>query len=105
VVKDQEDHWHSLRIHPYRTAENRIDGAVLQLLDINDLKRSMEEVKHARDYAEAIIETVREPLLILDQELNVQTANRAFFETFDIAPEDIRTSSMRVACIAVEKPG
>ena len=87
-VQDKEGCWYSLRIHPYKTAENRVEGAVLQLVEINQLKLSIEEVKHARDYAEAIIGTVREPLLVLDQELRVQTANRSFFETFQISSAD-----------------
>lgn len=88
-VQDQEGHWSSLRIHPYRTTENKVEGAVLQLVDIDLLKRSSEEVMLARDYAEAIIETVRQPLLVLDQELRIQTANRAFFETFALSHVDI----------------
>ena len=36
-VQDGEGRWYSLRIRPYRTTENKIDGAVLTLVDINDL--------------------------------------------------------------------
>ena len=64
-----------------------MDGAVLQILDIDQLKLSIAEVQAAREYAEAIIEAVREPLLVLDHELRIQTANRAFFEIFAILPE------------------
>ena len=84
-VQDQNGRWYSLRIHPYRTAEDRVEGAVLQLLDIHQLKVSMTELAAARDYAQAIIGTVREPLLVLDPLLNIQTANHAFFDTFRIA--------------------
>lgn len=89
-VQDQDGRWHALRIHPYRTTENRVEGAVLLLFDIDDLKQSMDEVRHARDYAQAILGTVREPLLILDHELCIQTANRAFFETFDLSPLEVQ---------------
>jgi two-component system CheB/CheR fusion protein len=37
-VRDSEGRWYHLRIHPYRTAENKIDGAVVVLHDINELK-------------------------------------------------------------------
>ena len=73
-----------MRVRPYRTADNRIDGTVLQLLDVSDLKRSMEEVRHARDYAQAIVNTVREPLVVLDQNLAIQNANRAFYDALDL---------------------
>lgn len=87
-VQDQEGRWYSLRVRPYRTSENRIDGAVLQLIDIDPLKKTLEQVRHARDYASAIVETVREPLLVLDAELRIETANRAFFQTFRTSPEE-----------------
>jgi PAS domain S-box-containing protein len=87
-VQHEDGRWYSLRIQPYKTAQGRVEGAVLQLLDIDQLKLSIEELEHARDYAEAIIETVREPLLVLDHGLSILTANRAFFETFRTSPEE-----------------
>ena len=74
-----------MRVRPYRTGDNRIDGTVLQLLDVSDLKRSLEEVKHARDYAESIVNTVREPLVVLDHNLAIQNANRAFYDALGLA--------------------
>jgi two-component system CheB/CheR fusion protein len=87
-VQDREGRWYSLRVRPYRTSENRIEGAVLQLIDIDELKKTLEQVKHARDYASAIVETVREPLIVLGPELRIETANRAFFQTFRTSPEE-----------------
>ena len=43
---------------------------------------------HAREYAEAIVETVQEPLLVLDHRFSILTANPAFFETFGTSPQD-----------------
>jgi two-component system CheB/CheR fusion protein len=42
-VRDQNGHWYSLRLRPYRTEDNRIDGVVLALIDIDPLKRSLDE--------------------------------------------------------------
>jgi diguanylate cyclase (GGDEF)-like protein len=83
-VRDREGRRYALRVHPYRTDDNKIDGAVLVLLDIEDLKRSQEEVREARDFAHAIVETVREPLVILYGELRVVTGNAAFYQTFGV---------------------
>ena len=77
-VQDREGHWYALRIRPYRTLDDRIDGAVLVLIDIDDIKRSLEQTRAARDYAEAIVETVGQPLLVLDATFTVRTANHAF---------------------------
>jgi two-component system, chemotaxis family, CheB/CheR fusion protein len=88
-IQDQEGHWYDLWIRPYRTIDNRIDGAVVVLVDIDELKRSAERLTQARDYAEAIVETVREPLLVLNLDLRVLTANHSFYETFQVAPTQI----------------
>lgn len=87
-VQDQEGHWYSLSIRPYKTTENQIDGAVMTLVDIDALKRSVEQLRKARDYAEAIVETVREPLMVLSADLQVITANQSFYQTFQVSPAE-----------------
>ncbi len=87
-VQDQDGHWYSLRINPYQVSGNRVDGAVLQLLDIDQLKHTVEAAEHARNYSEAIFATVREPLVVLDSDLKVETANQSFFECFGVSPEE-----------------
>src|SRR5216684_9411238 len=84
-VQDRRGRWYRVRIRPYRTAENKIDGAVLLLTDIDLRKRDLDQ---SRLYAEMIVETARDPLLILDVSLRVKTANRAFYRTFRVSPED-----------------
>jgi len=44
-VQDREGHWHSLRIYPYRTSDNRIDGAVIVLIDIDDMRRAKDQLQ------------------------------------------------------------
>jgi PAS domain-containing protein len=65
--------------------ENQIDGVVLVLLDIDALKRSAATVEAARNYAEAIVETVQVPLLLLEADFRVNTTNRSFCETFQVS--------------------
>jgi two-component system, chemotaxis family, CheB/CheR fusion protein len=80
-VRDRQGRWHSLRIRPYKTLENKIDGAVIVLVDVDTLRR-------AREYAESIVATVREPLLVMDADLRVQTASRSFYDTFQLTREE-----------------
>jgi PAS domain S-box-containing protein len=87
-VPDREGGWHSLRIRPYRTSDNLTDGAVIALIDISAVRNSLEQIAAARDYAEGIVETVRTPLAILDEDYRVRSANRAFYETFQTTMED-----------------
>jgi two-component system, chemotaxis family, CheB/CheR fusion protein len=97
-VRDHDGRWYSLRVRPYRTSDNHIDGAVLQLIDIDELKKSLEQVRRTRDYASAIFQTVREPLLVLDSQWRIETANRAFFKMFGASPEENLKKHVFEAC-------
>jgi len=87
-VQDQEGHWYDLRIRPYRTIDNKIDGAVVVLVDIDALKRSARQITAARDYTEAIVATVQDSLVVLDTDLRVITANQFFYEKFQVIAEE-----------------
>ena len=80
-IRDAHGRWYSLRILPSMGPDGKSDGAVLMLIDIDAAKRGL-------DFAEAIVETVREPLVILNQNLQVMKANRTFYETFQAAREE-----------------
>jgi two-component system CheB/CheR fusion protein len=84
-VRSVDGHWYSLRARPYITRENKIDGAVLVLVDIDALKLAEEEVRIGHDYADAILQEMP-PLLILDRELRVVKANKSFYRHFRVNP-------------------
>jgi two-component system CheB/CheR fusion protein len=44
-VRDKEGRWYSLRLRPYRTLDNKIDGVVVMLVDMSDRKRAEVAVK------------------------------------------------------------
>lgn len=87
-IQDAEGHWHSLQIRPYKTLDNKIDGAVLSLVDIDTQKHSSEQQRKAKEFAEAIVDTVREPLLLLDSDLRILKANASFYEAFHVMPQE-----------------
>ncbi len=86
-VKDARGRWYSLRVRPYRTAKDHTEGAILTLVDIDKLKA---ESAGLREYAGAVAETVRECLLVLDEELRVKATNRLFLEMFRLPPEETK---------------
>lgn len=87
-VKDVAGRWFSLRVRPYFTLDNKVDGAVLVLVDIAEQKRGQQAIAAARDYAQAVIYATRDPLLILNGDLRVHGANEAFYRTFEVTPEE-----------------
>jgi two-component system, chemotaxis family, CheB/CheR fusion protein len=78
-VQDGENNTFILRCRPYKTVENRIDGAVLSLFDVSAATHL------ARETGEAVMAQLPEPALLLDSELMIQRANRAFYETFKVS--------------------
>lgn len=88
-LRDRDGRWYSLRIRPYKSLDNRIDGAVVALFDVDEAKRHELELEQAQELADAVIETVRQPLAVLDQELTIERVNRAFCALFDTRPEEV----------------
>lgn len=101
-VETKKGHWFNMRILPYRTIENVIDGVVITFVEITQ-RREMEEklrqeivereraeqrVQRSLDYAEGIVNTVRDPLVVLDADLRVVSANSSFYCTFRVTPEE-----------------
>ena len=76
------------RIQPYRTLENAIEGVVLTFNDITEHVRAEANVREARELAESIVDTVREPLIVLDGTLRVVLASRSFCNFFRVTAED-----------------
>jgi len=93
-VQDVNGRWHLLRVRPYRTEDNRIEGAVLVLVDIHDMKRASEAVRLARDFNQSIIETTRSSVLVLDAERRAKLANPAFYQMFQLTPGEVMGRSV-----------
>ena len=87
-VRSSAGRWYLRRLLPYRTHEDRIAGVVIAFIDITDQKLAQDEVNEARLLAEAIIDTVRHPVLVLDRELRVQSINSAFSDAFGCAEDE-----------------
>ncbi|HET6516508.1 MAG TPA: chemotaxis protein CheB [Thermodesulfovibrionales bacterium] len=87
-VRDHKGLWYLTRVLPYRTTENIIDGVVITFTDVTKQKKTQEALQDAMNYAEGIVETVREPLVILDAAFKVITANRSFYQAFTVSREE-----------------
>ena len=74
--------WYIMRITPYRTTDNVIDGVVLTFADISERRRVERMTRASREYAEAVVEAVPMPLLVLSYDLKVISANKSFSDTF-----------------------
>jgi two-component system CheB/CheR fusion protein len=87
-VPTKGGNWLQVRIIPYRTIENVIDGVVITCNDITRAKAAEDKALAAQLYAENIVDTVREPLIVLDADLRVVSANSTFYDFFQVQPEE-----------------
>ncbi len=62
-------------------------SSIIPGIDINELQHSLDLLKYALDYSEAIVDTVKIPLMVINKKLEVLTANRAFYDTFKLTPK------------------
>ena len=71
-------------VRAFRTVGNQFATV---FADITERKRLETEIQDAREYVENIVETIREPLLVLDSDLKILTASHNFYDTFRGTPQ------------------
>jgi two-component system CheB/CheR fusion protein len=87
-VQAGDGRWYNMRVLPYRTADNVIDGVVMTFADTTALKHTEAQLQEARDFAESIIATIREPLVVLDGQLRIISASPSFYHMFQVQPAE-----------------
>lgn len=93
-MQDGKGCWWSLSARPYSTVDRRAEGAVLTFTNVDSLKRSLETSEQWRNYAEGIVDTIQTPLLVLDGQLHVKSANRTFYQTFSVSQQQAKGKSI-----------
>ncbi len=91
-----------MNIMVHRREEHLIEGVVLTFVNIDAQKRAQQkieemryrEIQSSKRFAESIVETVGEALLVLDEQMRVVTANRRFFDHFDTNREETEGKSL-----------
>ncbi len=73
------------------TVNSELGERNLELNEKNsDLKNLMEQVGNARNFAESVIDTIGEPMVVLGKTLRVQAANWAFYKDFDVSEQETK---------------
>jgi two-component system CheB/CheR fusion protein len=90
-VEGKDGRWYLMRMLPYRTTDNVLDGVVISFLDIHERKTAADKIESLNqslqevgEFAKATVATLREPLLVLSQDLRVISANPSFYRTFQV---------------------
>ena len=76
-VQDRTGRWYLLRVRPYRTSDNKIEGLVVLLVDIDQIRKSQQELRDARDLANSMLESVPLPVAVVSSDGTIRSANSA----------------------------
>lgn len=87
-LETEDGQWFQTRIMPYKTSKNVIDGVVIIFSNITQSKKQIKKSLDALKLADGVIQTVRQPLLVLDGKMRVVSANRSFYQIFKVTPEE-----------------
>jgi PAS domain S-box-containing protein len=88
IAKDGTERPISDSAAPITNDKGVVAGVVLVFRDISERRKAERAEAKAHSYADDIIETLREPFMVLDGDLRVKTANRSFYDWFQVSKED-----------------
>ena len=93
-VRTDEGKWYNMRIMPYRTTDNRIDGLVVTFSGIHEqitqqqrLRQAKIEAETTRELLKLVFDMNQDPMVVLDHDGNIVIANTALFRLIDFASE------------------
>ena len=96
-VQTTSGDWYNMRIMPYRTMDNRIDGAVLTFAYIGDQKKAqamidgaMREMEQAWELVRDVFDSSLDPMAVIDENGKMIIANTVFSGILNIAQKDIK---------------
>ncbi len=89
------DRWFLVRIGPYTGTDRQVRGAVLTFTNFTAFRASLGQAIYEREYTKTILNAVIDPLVVLDDALQVQTANRAFYDWFGVSREQMQSVPLR----------
>ncbi len=98
---DKNGHCYAIRIIPYRTINNLIDGVVITFLNIHAQKQAESKVgllekdlTVLKDFNHTLLNTMTNPTIILDNNETIILANHPFLQKFNIRNEEIMGESL-----------
>ena len=104
-VKADDGGWFMRGMLPYRSDDSDIEGVVITFAGISEIKAAEREIEAARSYLDSIIATIRQPLVVLDEELRVISASSSFHRVFSVKSEELIGRHLLAAGDHLDVPG
>jgi PAS domain S-box-containing protein len=84
-----------LRINPHLKSDCRTGGVVLTFTNVTAFRASLDQAIYEREYTKAVLNAVADPIVVLDADLIIQSANRAFYAMFRMSREATQGLALR----------
>jgi two-component system, chemotaxis family, CheB/CheR fusion protein len=81
-VRDKNNTSYAMKIRPYTTTDGKIEGAVISLYDVDARTKAMEVMTHEKIFYESVLNTIHQPLLVLDDSLKIFMVNSVYYNLF-----------------------
>lgn len=83
-VRSRSDRWYDMRVRPYRTLDDKIDGVVITFVDVTDRRAGEQQLKQVKQ----LIEMSREPILVWDFDAGIIDWNRGCVELYGYSRQE-----------------
>ncbi|WP_415791003.1 PAS domain-containing protein [Deinococcus saxicola] len=93
-VQTHGGQWYLMRISPYRTADNFIDGVVVAFTNVDVIKGMERQMQGALAYAEGVLNSMQDPLLVLDAGARVVSANRSLHHLLRLGAQQVNGADL-----------
>jgi len=97
-IRSHNGDWFNRSVLPYRTRAGVMQGVVLTFADISVMKATELKIAAERAYADTVSDTVRQPLVVVDERLQVVSSNSSFRHMFDASAGDIVGRALTSVC-------
>jgi PAS domain S-box-containing protein len=84
------DTWFLVRISPSPRCDRQVTRIVLTFTDVTAFRKSIDHAIYEREFTKAILNTVRDPLVVLTADQRIQSGNRAFYTMFQISRDEVQ---------------
>jgi two-component system, chemotaxis family, CheB/CheR fusion protein len=96
-VQTRDGQWYHMRIQPYRTLENVIEGAVITFVEVTEQKEAQGALRHSKDTLQALFELLPVGVAVLDADSRVIYANPALDKILEAPQSGLRGAYARRA--------
>jgi two-component system CheB/CheR fusion protein len=106
-ARSRDDHWYDIRMRPYRTADDRIDGVVITFVDITDrlrVERALRDSEQTLRQDKRLVELSHDPIFMWDFDAGILEWNRGSEELYGYSRAEA-LGKTKGDLLATEVPG